>query len=127
MRRRQVIVGLAALAVAVAVVALWPRGPRPCRATFEQVRQGMTFEEVCAAVGSQPGDYTGGRSLGYTLSFVGSANMPDDEAHFVWATEDAFLSVWFYRGRVKSAYISDPHLRPLPPSWPDRVWKRLGL
>jgi hypothetical protein len=57
MRRRRVIVGLVALAlVGVCALILWPRGPRPCRATFEQVREGMTFEEVCATVGAPPHD-----------------------------------------------------------------------
>jgi hypothetical protein len=56
MRRRRIIVGLGVLAVIVAAVTFWPRGPRPCRATFEQVREGMTFEEVCATVGAPPHD-----------------------------------------------------------------------
>jgi hypothetical protein len=32
-------------------------GPRPCQATFGQVREGMTFDEVCATVGGPPGNY----------------------------------------------------------------------
>jgi hypothetical protein len=36
---------------AVLALALWPPDPYPRRVTFEQVRVGMTFEEVCAAVG----------------------------------------------------------------------------
>src|SRR5687768_8659552 len=59
MRRRRVVIGLIVAAlVAVAAVLFWPRGPRPCRATFESVQEGMTYEEVCATVGGPPGTYT---------------------------------------------------------------------
>ena len=55
MRRRRVIAGLVVLAAAGAtVVAVWPRAPRPCLATFEQVREGMTRDEVIATVGGSP-------------------------------------------------------------------------
>jgi len=37
--------------------AAWLRSPHPCRATFEQVREGMTYAEVCAMVGGPTGDY----------------------------------------------------------------------
>jgi hypothetical protein len=57
MRRRRTIVGLGVVAlVAVLAIVFWPRGPRPCRATFEQVHEGMTLEEVCATVGAPPHD-----------------------------------------------------------------------
>jgi hypothetical protein len=61
MRRRRVIAGMVALAlIAVVVVIVRPRGPRPCRATFEQVHEGMTYDEVCATVGAPSGDYSDG-------------------------------------------------------------------
>jgi hypothetical protein len=76
-----VIVGLA-----VTVVATWPRGPRPCRATFEQVLEGMTFAEVCATVGGPPGDYARGDVICSSMVY---------EKGSAWWTDDAELCVHF--------------------------------
>ena len=53
-RRRLLIAGTARVAGAAAVVALLPHGPRVSRAAVGRVKEGMTFEEVMAAVGSPP-------------------------------------------------------------------------
>ena len=125
MRRRRVIVGLAVLAVPVAAVALWPRGPRPCRETFEQVREGMAFEEVCATVGGPPGDYTGRpRAVpnGMVLPlppFLLPGGPPE-----VWIGEDGELIAWFDPG----GQVVQANVYPVgrPPFW-SRLLARLGL
>src|SRR3954463_15487213 len=101
MRRRRVIIGLAVLALAaVAALLLWPRGPRPCRATFEQVREGMTFEEVCATVGTPPGNYTTGDRFNPPIS-SGFAVLCER-----WLADDGELYVDFVSGRVAWYYTT---------------------
>jgi hypothetical protein len=52
-RRLAVFAVLAVVGLGAVKVALRP-WPRPCRETFEQVREGMTREEVLATVGDEP-------------------------------------------------------------------------
>jgi hypothetical protein len=119
-----VVVGVLTIA-AVIVFAFWPRVPRPCRATFENVRVGMTLAEVCATVGGGPGDFTEGRSLAYITSQV-RYGRPVEFGRHVWAAEDAFLSVEFDGDRVKSIDIGDPDV-VREPLLLDRLRARLGL
>jgi hypothetical protein len=92
------IVGLVVLpAAAVLVVALWPRDPRPCRATFEQVRDGMTYDEVCATVGGPPGDYSDGRNDDFrswvlNISPHSRAWGGRNEVLIVWLNDDNTIS-----------------------------------
>jgi hypothetical protein len=106
MKSRRVIVGLVVLVlVGVAAVALRPCGPRPCRATFEQVREGMTYENVCATVGGPPGVYSS-RSR-YT--FV-SVPPPAGCRHYEWRADDEVLYVVFdaSTGAAVFAHRFDP-------------------
>ena len=121
MGRRRVVVGLVVLAlVGVATVALWPRGPRPCRETFEQVREGMTYEEVCATVGGPPGDYTGGTRVGL-IDINGPATFA------IWtATDGELLADFDYDSRVAWAEVIDVSEVPRPPLLA-RLLNRLGL
>jgi hypothetical protein len=59
MRRRTLLVVLAALAVVVAVgtVLLWPRAERVTLENHTSIRSGMTLPEVEAILGGPPGDY----------------------------------------------------------------------
>jgi hypothetical protein len=120
MRRRRIIVGVAVLVLAaVGAVLFWPRPPHPCRDTFKQVREGMTFEEVCATVGGPPGDYSDGRSIRVHY-------MEEDET---WLANDSHFGVSFdRRGRVTSRTahgVVRPTV-PRPPFW-SRLLARLGL
>ena len=122
MRRRRVIVGLVVLVgLALAVAALRPRGPQPCRATFDQVRVGMTYDEVCAAVGGPPGDYSRGESWwgGYGVKFWGYEG---------WLGPDAQLMVRFDdAGRAdRVAVVGCMRYLSEPDFW-DRLRARLGL
>jgi hypothetical protein len=130
MRRRRVIVGLAVLALAAGTaIVLWPRGPLPSRATFKQVREGMTFEEVCAAVGGPPGDYTGGTRRGPDDLFglrpywLGG-DPPRGEP---WIGDDGMLVVTFDpAGRLACAEVWEVYPASPPPFW-SRLLARLGL
>jgi hypothetical protein len=129
MRRKRVIVGLAVLAlVAAAAMLAWPRDPRPCRATFEQVRAGMTLEEVEAIVGGPPGVYTD-RPVPITFLSVGFiAGSSYTEVHRIhqWAADDGTLEVFIGRdGRAALVSVDDP----LPDTRPfiQRLRSRLGL
>ena len=54
MKRRRTVGLVVLVVVTVAAFLFWPRGPRPCLATFQLVREGMTREEVVALVGAPP-------------------------------------------------------------------------
>src|SRR5262249_25067880 len=63
MTRRRVLCGLLLLSAVLACFAGWlwiVSGPRVRRAKFEQVKKGMTREEVIGIVGGPPGDYRTG-------------------------------------------------------------------
>src|SRR4051794_7755578 len=57
-KRRALVLGLAALAIAAAAWLFWPsRLPPIGPASFEQIKEGMTLQEVEALIGLPPGDY----------------------------------------------------------------------
>jgi hypothetical protein len=120
MRRRRLIVGLVVLALVAAAAVLWPRGPKPCRATFEQVREGMTYDEVCAAVGAPPGDYSDGYCLHSRYGF-------GYKAHQWWLANDGELFVEFGEDGTAVAVSARPAERlPEPPAL-NRLRARIGL
>jgi hypothetical protein len=120
-KKRRLIIATAALVSVAVAVTHWPREPRPCRATFEQVREGMTIEEVCVAVGGPPGDYSGGYSRYSELHLRWFNN--DSR----WLAQDAQLGVEFNReGRVSRVVVTDAH-RVRMPSLLDRLRIRLGV
>jgi hypothetical protein len=120
MSQRRAILGLVVLAIAgVLLIALWTRGPRPCRATFEQVREGMTLAEIEAVVGGPPGNYSDGYRLGLVIY--------DWLPPVLWTADDGELCVDFAAdGRASSDQIGDVIVVPRP-SWLNRLRARLGL
>src|SRR5262245_51498938 len=79
---------LLALALTVGVVYLaWPTGPRPCRATFEMVKEGMTLEEVATTVGGPPGVYS--NRLNYPVMMGGYGFC----SYETWVARDCTLVV----------------------------------
>jgi hypothetical protein len=128
MKRRRVIVGLIVLALVgfVAGVILWPRGPRPCRATFGLLHKGMTYDEVCATVGGPPGDYTDGtRSAGFD-DIVNWLPVSLGDCLF-WTGEDGELVAWFDNDN-RLGWMGVWAVQPsTPPSFWSRLLTRLGL
>jgi hypothetical protein len=102
MRRKRVIVGLVALATVGAVVAFWPRGPKPCRETFEQVRVGMARDKVIATVGSLPRPYYDGTDRARFFDF------PYWDA---WDGGDCALLVWY----DQNDHVSWRAIHDIPP------------
>ena len=120
MRRRRIIFGLVGLAALALVVGSafrwWPNDTRPCLAKFQQVREGMTFEDVCAIVGAPPGDYS---RDGWTLLMV-----PNE--HY-WVADDGLLHVRVdATGRVADVLVEEISQTRWP-SWWTRLLDRLGL
>jgi hypothetical protein len=132
MRRRRVIVGLAVLALVGAfAVGFWPHGPRPCRATFALVHEGMTYEEVCATVGGPPGDYTGGTRSGPDdlIGMVPCWLDGDDNRSRsgTWIGEDGELfAIFDPDDRLAWVEVWEVHPVSPPPFW-TRLLARLGL
>jgi Flp pilus assembly protein CpaB len=114
MRRRRAIIALAMLAfVAAAAVLLWPRGSRPCLATFEKVQEGMTREQVYATVGGPPNAVLG------LPSELEDAALQREE----WEADDGLLWIGFSAdGRVEQVRVYWVY----QPGW-RRVLDPLGL
>ena len=110
MRRRRTIGLVVLVVVAVAAFLFWPRGPRPCLATFQLVREGMTRAEVVALVGGPPETFPEPslqRKLGLTVLV--------DE----WRADD---------GRLRVAYGKDgraEYVQALEMPGPPTPWDRL--
>jgi hypothetical protein len=115
MRRRQVIAGIVSFAVVVAggAVLVWPP-PRPCLATFRQVREGMTREEVIATVGGPP-TATSSAAAPY-------AALP--RVVHEWVSDDGYLFVLF-DSHDRAAYVLASPRHRSPGFW-DRLLARLG-
>ena len=72
----------------VAGIIWYPSGPRPCLATFKQVKVGMTRAEVVAILGRPPGDYT-------TREWSDYINSHRDINYERWICDEGFLCVRF--------------------------------
>jgi hypothetical protein len=69
-----------------------PTKPRPCRATFEQVTQGMTRVQVESVIGAPPGVYPGSKEGSIFLPMAtGLRYIRYDQ----WVAEEAQLFVKF--------------------------------
>jgi hypothetical protein len=105
MKRRRIIIGGGLLALVGSVAwVVWLCRPHPCRAAFEKVREGMTFEEVCATVGGPPGNYSSRPPLKEIAT--GGVRWTSHR----WTAEDGTLTVVFDERSDGVAYvnITDP-------------------
>jgi hypothetical protein len=117
--RRRVLCGLL-LASAVPVCFagwLWIVGqPRSMGARFEQVKKGMTREEVIRIVGVPPGDYSSDKYMDMVMR---------PHAPGIWACDEAFLAVDFDdRGTATEVRLEEIGR---PPTLTERIrrWLRL--
>jgi outer membrane protein assembly factor BamE (lipoprotein component of BamABCDE complex) len=118
-RRRWLGLLLVAALAAVGAALLRPTGPRPCRATFEQVREGMAREEVVATVGGPPGVYSDRPEW---VPFFDQTYGMDEK----WVAHDSTLRVYFSEsGRASHVEVADPP--PDDRSLVSRLRARLGL
>jgi hypothetical protein len=75
-------------------------GPRVTRARFEQVKEGMSRQEVIRTVGGPPGDYSARRAeLGHSTDY--------DR----WLCDDAALVVYFNDAGI----VTETAILDLPP------------
>jgi hypothetical protein len=102
MNRRRLLLGAGALALlglaGVAVVRLAGPSPRINRESYDQIRPGMTRQQVEHIIGAAPGDYrrAGGRAV-----YFERPELPDPQAttvgleEEVWIGEEAAILVGF--------------------------------
>jgi outer membrane protein assembly factor BamE (lipoprotein component of BamABCDE complex) len=120
-RRRVVVVGAIVLAGVAVTIAVWPRGPRPYRETFEQVREGMTLQKIEAVVGGPPEPYN-------TIPVIYLCGDSDPRPYENWTVNDAGLVVYFdENGRAARVIVCDVKPAPDPRTFLERLRDRLGL
>jgi hypothetical protein len=102
-RRRTLLLvfaGIAAVAVAIAVVMLWLQPERITRENFGQLRKGTTRAEVESILGP-PGDYRKNKSVQTDPAVEvladdrGTPDRRSDPALQCWATDKVIISVLF--------------------------------
>jgi hypothetical protein len=103
MTRRRILCGLLLASVVLACFAGWlVRGPWSMWARFEQVKEGMTREEVIRTVGLPPGHYSNS-GYGETPPEVRFEHGLEE-----WSCDDGVLMVQFDdRGTAKEVYVLD--------------------
>jgi hypothetical protein len=118
MRRRRWLALVPVTVLVAAAWALWPTGPRLCRATFDRVEEGMSRGEVIATVGRPPGVYSDRPTL--PPIFDRTWGMYDE-----WVAHDATMRVYFDgSGRAYYVEVTDA---PPRPSLLSRLRSRFGL
>jgi hypothetical protein len=111
---------LASAVLACGVGVLWlARRPGATRARLEQVKPGMSRDEVIEIVGGPPGNYSSRRRAPFTgIKYV---------LHESWVFEDGLLLVRFDdAGNAIDAVVLDI-LYGRPPTLTERIRRWLGL
>jgi hypothetical protein len=114
MTRRRVLCGLLLLSVVLACFAgwLWITSPRVTMARFEQVKEGMSRDEVIRTVGGPPGDYS---TYGY---------MPLNGGVEQWSCDSGLLLVEFGGdGTATGKWV----VKVPPPTLTEQIRRWLGL
>jgi hypothetical protein len=122
MTRRRLLCGLLLASAVLACFAGWLwiwTGSRDMRKRFEQVKEGMSREEIIRTVGHPPGDYSGGHSIIGTPSL---ASNPD----LIWFTDDAWLVVGLEEDGT-AASVRVLNVTPESPTLTERIRRWLGL
>ena len=124
MTRRRLLFGLLLASVVLACFAGWlvmSSGPRVTRARLEQVKEGMTREEVIRTVGAPPGDYTNGPVIMQGVSFTDTSDIDA-----FWVCDDAGLIVYFDDAGTVS-YVSIVDVIAPSPTLTEKIRRWLGL
>jgi outer membrane protein assembly factor BamE (lipoprotein component of BamABCDE complex) len=120
MTRRRVLCGLLLASAVLACFAGWlwvASRPRLTRERFEQVKKGMSREEVIRTVGRPSGDYTSGKYIA-----MQTASPP----HELWVCDEAILLVQFDNGDTATRVaVGDNTIQP--PTLIERIRRWLGL
>lgn len=111
----------------------WMTAPPPLNvAAFDQVRPGMSMEEVSSLLGGPPGDY--GRFDGNAMMTLEGAFGPPGSLEADWFDDDNRLEVWFDQAGTVVHVHRRAHFTRRPESISDtlrRHWNRaksgLGL
>jgi hypothetical protein len=120
MTRRRVLCGLllASVVLACGVGALWlAQARKVTRARLEQVKQGMSREEVIRTVGRPPGDYSSDQ---YMEPWIPSGALE------IWACDEAFLLVQFDDGGPATE-VRTEDVMARPATLTERIRRWLGL
>ena len=124
MTRRRVLCGLLLGSAVLAYFGGWlwiASKPQVTRARFEQVKEGMSREEVIRTVGGPPGDYREGRR----------PITPDLDRFFgvedaYWVCDEGILLVQFDNGDTATRVaVGDNTIEP--PTLTERIRRWLGL
>jgi hypothetical protein len=118
MTRRRLLLGLLLASALLACFAGWlwvTSGARSMRARFEQVKEGMSREEVIRTVGVPPGDYSS--SGGWTHLEHGSEQ---------WSCDDGLLLVQF-NDDGSATEVRVFKTRAPSPTLTERIRRWLGL
>jgi hypothetical protein len=138
MTRRRVLFGLLLASVVLACLAGWlwlVNGRKMTLARFEQVKKGMTREEVIRTVGGPPGNYSRADEI-YLLDRAVSSHWTVDRfgtAQGLWVADDAELRVEFNdAGTATKVMVFPGHFYsgPVllrPPTFTERIRRWLGL
>jgi hypothetical protein len=125
MTRRRILFGLLLASAALACFGGWlwmASGPRVTRARFEQVKKGMSREEVIHIVGGPPGDYSDGRAIPlFVLRFY---HVKDYEQ---WLCDDGHLLVLFDDTGTATDVLLFHVSEARPPTLTEKIRSWLGL
>lgn len=112
-----------AVLIAGVCIAITPGPPRPCRATFEQVQEGMTAADVEATVGGPPGYYGPGKDGEDVFTMPRGLKWTMYES---WVCDEGELLVKFRDGRVETVSVWNVIVLPRPSLWARlRAWAGL--
>jgi hypothetical protein len=118
MTRRRVLFGLLLASAVLACVAGWlwiVNAGKPTRAKFEQVKEGMSREDVIRTVGCPPGNYSSGRT-----------DLAELELNEWWLCDDAYLIVRFDHTDTAD-YVRVLDIEARPPTLTERIRSWLCL
>ena len=131
LRNRTWLIVVSAVTLVAVIVAIWLLAairPRKLHvATFQQIKLGMTQEQVESLLGGPPGDYgvnAGGKQRVSAEGYIA----PPGSIEKVWFNDNNHLEIYFDSlNRVVGLYKRAGYRRsPPPPLW-DRLLRYFGI